>query len=72
MHDEFENVRPSVVASDIELPPRTHQLFLTHVRVQNRLKLGRRPGDELAVGIDDDAASRVDPALEAREVLGFE
>ena len=72
MHDQFEDVGPCVMTRNIELPPRTHELFLTNVRIQNGLEFVRRSGDDFPVGIDDDAASRVDPALDAREVLGLE
>ena len=61
MHDEFENVGPRIMACNIELPPGTHQLFLTNVRVENRLQFGRRPLQDPPVRIDDDTAAWVDP-----------
>ena len=60
------------VTGNVELPARTDELGGIDVGVEDDLFLGGRSRDDLSVGVDDHALSRIDPALDVAEVVRLE
>src|SRR5712692_1403674 len=70
VHLEPEDVRAPVVPGDVERPLRRRRALGVAVREQDSVLLVQRPGDQLAVGGDDDRVARVEPILQVREQPG--
>src|SRR5262249_44675241 len=60
------------VSADVELPARPDELLTANVRVKYSFGFHRRSCDDFAVRIEDDAATRIDPAVHLCEVFRLE